>query len=68
MEALNLKQDDKVSFNNTIIKGTGIIMGIATNGDCLFGQTYIIKPDERISNEVYDFECCCMPELYLKRI
>jgi len=78
MQELDLKQDDRISFDNGTVKGEGIVMGIATTGiattgiattgDALLGKSYIIKPDVRIANDVYDFECICMHELYMKKL
>lgn len=68
MQELDLKQDDRISFDNGTVKGEGIVMGIATNGDALLGKSYIIKPDVRIANDVYDFECICMFELYMQKL
>lgn len=68
MQELDLKQDDRISFDNGTVKGEGIVMGIATTGVAILGRNIIIKPDVRIANDVYDFECICMHELYMKKL
>ena len=68
MIELNLKQNDRVIFNNNLIKGTAIVMGIANTGDAILGKNYIIKPDNRIVTDDYNFECIRMHELYLRKL
>lgn len=51
----NLKQGTRVAFNVQGIDGRGTIVGLATNGQPIIGKMYIIEPDEKISNEEYDY-------------
>jgi len=51
-----LKQGTKVKFNSaSSIEGTGKIVGIASNGAPVIGRSYIIEPDQSISNETYPY-------------
>lgn len=61
-----LKQGQKVEFNNGSIKGTGVICGISSNGLPLLGKGYIILPDEKITE--YNFSHISMHEVYLNPI
>ena len=60
----NLKHGTRIQFDINTIKGTGTIVGIATSGDVLLGKGYIVEPDEKISNEVYDYTHIVVYELY----
>lgn len=60
----DLKQGQKVHYDYGV-KGTGKIVGVATNGVPLVGKTYIIEPDESFNNEVYPYTHFVCPELYL---
>ena len=60
-----LKQGQKVHYDCSGVKGTGKIVGIASNGVPLVGKTYIIEPDEPFNNEVYPYTHFVCPELYL---
>lgn len=51
----NLKQGTRVEFEVQNIKGTGTIVGVATSGQPIIGKMYIIEPDEKLSNDVYDY-------------
>jgi hypothetical protein len=64
----DFKQDQKVSYDYGIIKGTGKVVGIASNGVPLVGKTYIIEPDVAFNNEVYPYTHFVCPELYLTTI
>lgn len=50
-----LKQGTRIQFDVQNIKGTGTIVGVASAGDALHGTLYIVQPDEKINNEVYDY-------------
>ncbi len=50
----NLKQGTRVEFDVQSLKGKGTIVGIATNGHPIIGKSYIIEPDEKLS-DVYDY-------------
>jgi hypothetical protein len=43
-----LKQDQRIYFDNKVISGYGTVCGIATNDTLILGKTIIIKPDEQI--------------------
>jgi hypothetical protein len=51
----NLKQGTKVKFDIQTLKGEGIIVGLAANDQPIIGKMYIIEPDEKITNEVYNY-------------
>lgn len=61
-----LEQDQKVEFNTGVVKGTGIICGISSNGVPLAGKSYIIKLDEPILD--VKFTHISLPEIYLNLI
>ncbi len=61
-----LKQGQKVEFNDSINKGTGTICGISNNGIPLAGKSYIIKLDEKI--EGFKYTHISLPEIYLNPI
>jgi hypothetical protein len=63
---IELKQDQKVYYDYGDVKGTGKIVGVATNGIPLIGKTYIIEPDIPFSNETYPYTHFVCPELYIK--
>ena len=51
----DLKQGQRVQFKIDTLVGTGKIVGCATNGAPILGKTYIVEPDEAITNEVYPY-------------
>lgn len=53
----DLKQGTRVEFqlDGADLRGTGTIVGKATNGQPILGSCYIIEPDESIKSEVYDY-------------
>lgn len=52
----NLVQGTRIQFEiHPDFKGKGTIVGVATNGQPIIGKMYIIEPDDKISNEVYDY-------------
>ena len=59
-------QNQKVSYDNGVIKGTGKIVGIATNPQTIIGRSYIIEPDISISNETYPYTHFVCFEIHLK--
>jgi hypothetical protein len=59
-----LKQGTRIQFDIQSIKDTGTIVGVASAGDALQGTLYIVQPDNRISNEVYDYTHIVAYELY----
>lgn len=61
-----LKQNQRVSFKINDIQGKGKIVGMATSGSPIIGKSYIIEPDEPISNEVYDYSHFVAFEYQLK--
>ena len=67
MEA-EMKQDQKVTFDNGVVKGTGKIVGVATNSLPVIGRTYIVEPDQPIKNETYNYSHIAMQEIYIKKV
>jgi len=67
MEKL-LKQGTRVEFNVQGISGEGTVVGVANNGSPIIGKTYIIEPDEPISNEAYDYSHFVAFESELKEL
>lgn len=65
---LNLNQDTRVEFNLDGLRGTGKVVGIATNGQPVIGRSIIIEPDQPIISEVYKFSHFTVFEAYLKII
>jgi hypothetical protein len=49
------QQDDYVSFDNGVIQGKGIIVGVSHMPQAIIGAGYIIKPDDIISNPTYPY-------------
>ncbi len=68
MKSLNLEQDERISYKMGKFEGTGKVVGVATNGDQILGQSYIIEPDVVVTSEKYKFTHFCMYECYMKRI
>jgi hypothetical protein len=50
-----MKQGQRVEFKIGELKGKGKVVGKSMNYLPIIGATYIIEPDEPISNEVYDY-------------
>ena len=50
-----IKQGERVEFKIADLTGKGKVVGKAMNELPIIGATYIIEPDEPISNEVYDY-------------
>lgn len=61
-----LKQGQRVEFNDSVNKGTGTICGISSNGVTLAGKSYIVKLDNRIDG--FEYECISLPEIFLNPI
>ena len=61
-----LKQGQKIEFDNGSVKGTGIICGISHESVVLLGKGYIIKPDVEIDGYEYSHITIC--EVYLNPI
>jgi hypothetical protein len=61
-----LKQGQKVEFDNGSIKGTGIICGISHENTVLLGKGYIILPDTTFEN--YDYSHIVIFEIHLNPI
>jgi hypothetical protein len=55
-ENVDLVQGTKVKFDIPgSVSGAGKICGIANNGVVLLGKGYIIEPDVKIENDVYNY-------------
>lgn len=65
---MNYGQDEKVSYDNGVVKGTGKVVGIATNGQAVIGKSYIIQPDVPITNETYPYTHFTIFEIHLKSL
>jgi hypothetical protein len=63
-----LSQNDKVEFDNGVIKGTGKICGIASESVAVIGKGYIVQPDEPIKNETYEYSHVVIHEVHLNPI
>ncbi len=61
-----LKQDQKVEFNTGVVKGTGMVCGISSNGVPLAGKSYIIKLDEPIKD--FEYSHISLSEMFLNPI
>ncbi len=61
-----MKQGQRVEFKIGDLKGEGKIVGKALTEQPIIGGTYIIEPDEPISNESYDYTHFALQEIYLK--
>lgn len=69
MENKKLKCGTKVKFFPTNeIKGTGKIVGIATNSEVIIGANYIIEPDDNIMNSIYPYSHFVCPEILFEVI
>ena len=47
-----LKQGTRVEFNVQTLKGKGTVVGLASNGQPVIGESYIIEPDEKLDSEI----------------
>lgn len=70
---MKYKQDQKVEFNvDGSVKGTGKVVGLATNGDHIIGLSYIIEPDDisktGVSYDIYPYSHFVCWEMHLKSI
>jgi len=63
---MKYSQDQRVAFNNGVVKGTGKVVGVALNDQPLIGATFIIEPDEPITNSAYPYTHFVCAELHLK--
>ena len=63
-----MKQGQRVEFKIGDLIGKGKIVGKALTEQPIIGGTYIIEPDEPISNEVYDYTHFATQEIYLTLI
>jgi hypothetical protein len=63
---MKYSQDQRVAFNNGVIKGTGKVVGVALSEQPIIGTTFIIEPDEPISNSTYPYTHFVCAELHLK--
>lgn len=61
-------QGQRVEFNIGDLKGTGTVVGKALTDQPIIGGTYIIEPDNPISNEVYNYTHFVAPEINLTLI
>ncbi len=61
-------QGQKVSYQIGNLSGTGKVVGMALTEQPVIGGTYIIEPDEPISNEAYEFSHFVAQEIYLKAL
>lgn len=62
-------QDSHVAFDNGYMKGTGRVIGVATVGAPIIGQSYIIEVEESnipIPNEAYPFKAICIFEVHMR--
>lgn len=50
-----LKQGTRIEFTVQTLKGNGTIVGLASNGQPIIGEGYIIEPDEKLDSEVYPY-------------
>lgn len=64
----NLKQDDRVSFDIQVLKGTGKVVGVASSEQAIIGKSYIIEPDEPIFSDVYPYSHIVVFAIHLKLI
>ncbi len=63
---MKYSQNQKISFDNGVIKGTGKIVGVALNEQPLIGATYIIEPDQSVESSSYPYTHFVCVELHLK--
>ena len=63
-----LAQGTKIKFDNGVIKGTGKVVGLATSEQPVIGYSYIIEPDDSISNEVYPYSHFVCFGIHLEKI
>jgi hypothetical protein len=63
-----LKQGTTVSFKINDKKYTGKVCGKSTNDMPIIGAIYIIEPDQDISNDVYQYTHCAIPQCLLEVI
>ena len=54
-EMKEIKQGQRVEFKIGELKGKGKVVGKSMNYLPIIGTTYIIEPDEPLSNESYDY-------------
>lgn len=59
-------QDQKVIFDNGVIKGTGKVVGVANSAQAVIGHSYIIEPDSPIKNQTYPFTHFVCFEVHMK--
>jgi hypothetical protein len=62
----NLKLNDEVMVNLPSFQGKGKIKGIQTSQP-ISGHIYIVECPT-VYNEVYPYECICVPEVYISRV
>ncbi len=69
IQDIQLQQGTRVSFFiSGSIKGSGKIVGIASNALPIIGRNYIIEPDDRIDNDTYPYSHFVCPEIFIERL
>lgn len=63
---MKYSQNQRVAFDNGTIKGTGKVVGVALSEQPIIGATFIIEPDEPITNSTYPYTHFVCTELHLK--
>jgi hypothetical protein len=59
----DLKQGQRIKYDvNEEVRGTGTIVGKATNNVPILGGIYIIQPDIPINNGMYNYSHFVLPE------
>ncbi len=65
---MKYSQNQRVAFDNGTIKGTGKVVGVALSEQPIIGATFIIEPDEPITNSTYPYTHFVCTELHLKEV
>lgn len=66
MAMAKLEFNEKVTYDNGIFKGKGIVVGIATQDNPLIGCGYIIKDlSNNFPNETYKYDTFIVFEIHL---
>lgn len=62
-------QDQKVAFDNGVIKGTGTVIGVSGTELPVIGATYIINViDSDIDPDAYPYTAIALPGVHLEAI
>ena len=66
------KNNEPVTFDNGVIKGHGVVLGVATTGHAVIGSIYMIEVYESLGvilpNDEYPYTVIPMTECHIQSI